>query len=206
MRANELLTTSGGGTNRPLAATGSNGTSVSIFFKALERAEQESAWRRRLALPAPPTDVRPMISTAARPGLDQLKLLFDYSKFQIGLYTIVASLFTIAIALQPTVFRIHTGLLGVAIVFVCLAGMAAGIVANRCTQSTSWHELWAAKIGPLGLKCLEGEYWTYLQHAFFGIALAMALSSVFFVDGAPMGFFRRLVSCWSHWPPTCPPH
>lgn len=178
---------------------------MSTFFEALERAERDRPRRRSPTVPETSADPRPLLSAADRTGLEQLKLQFDYSKFQISLYTLMAILFAFALAFQPTVFRIHRGLLGLALVFVCLAGLAAGIVASRCAQFTSWHDLWIARIGPLGSRCLRGEYWTYLQHACFVIALVAALSSVFFGDGGLTIFVRRLVSCWSHWPPSCSP-
>ncbi len=151
---------------------------MSMFFKALEQAEQDRAWRRLNALAEPPSDGSPILPAASRRGLDQLKLLFDYSKFQIGLYTTVAIIFAAAIAFQPVMFKLHRGFLGVAVILICLAGMAAGIIASRCAHFTSWSALWTAKIGPFRWNCLQAEYWTYVQHACFGLALAAAVLSV----------------------------
>lgn len=180
---------------------------MSTFFKALERAEQDRAWRRRSAHSEPPADRDPVILASSRAGLEQLKLLFDYSKFQIGLYTAVAIIFMAAIAFEPTVFKLHRGLLGLAVLFICFAGTAAGIIASRCAYFTSWRELWAAKIGPFRWNCLEGEYWTYVQHTCFGIALGAAVLSVFFGNGKWLQSVSHLrvvlgqiVSCWGHWP------
>jgi hypothetical protein len=100
------------------------------FFSALERAEQELARRRQTAPSEVASEVNPVFSRDSRRGLEQLKLLFAYSKFDIGLYTAVAITFTGAIAFEPAVFRFHRGLLGLAVFFTCLAGMAAGIVAH----------------------------------------------------------------------------
>lgn len=155
---------------------------MSTFFRALHQAEQERS-RRPIPPPLPleligdrtPSSV---VQMANRRGLDQLKLLFDYSKFQIGLYATFAIVLTGAMAFQPVVFRFHRGFMIVAVMFVCLAGMAAGIIASRCAHFASWNELWAAKIGPFRWKCLRGEYWTYLQHTCFGLALAAAVISL----------------------------
>ncbi len=156
---------------------------MSIFFRALERAEQDRA-RRRPTTPSELASERsPVFSAENRKGLEQLKLLFDYSKFDIGLYTTVAIIFAAAIAFQPAVFKFHRGFLSLAVVFICLAGMAAGIIASRCAHFTSWSELWRAKIGPFRWSCLKGESWAYVQHTCFGIALAAAVLSVLIGNG-----------------------
>ena len=155
---------------------------MSTFFRALQQAEQERS-RRPMPPPLPleligdrtPSSV---VQMANRRGLDQLKLLFDYSKFQIGLYATFAIVLTGAMAFQPVVFRFHRGFMTLAVVFICLASMAAGIIASRCAHFASWNELWATKIGPFRWKCLQGEYWTYVQHACFGLALAAAVISL----------------------------
>jgi hypothetical protein len=151
---------------------------MSTFFRALERAEQDHARRRPTALSEPASERSPAFSEENRKGLEQLKLLFDYAKFDIGLYTTVATIFTAAIAFEPAVFKFHRGLLSLAVGFICLAGMAAGIIASRCAHFTSRSELWAAKIGPFRWSCLKGEHWTYVQHVCFGIELVAAVLSV----------------------------
>src|SRR5262245_634608 len=151
---------------------------MSFFFSALERAEQDLARRRQTASPEPASEANPVFSVDSRRGLEQLKLLFAYSKFDIGLYTAVAITFTGAIAFEPAVFRFHRGLLGLAVFFTCLAGMAAGIIASHCPQFTNWSDMWGTKIGPFRWRCLKGEYWVYLQHTCFGIALVAAVLSV----------------------------
>ncbi len=85
-------------------------------------------------------------------------------------------------AAAPAAFKFHRGLLSIAVVFTCLAGMAAGIIASRCPHFTSLSELWRTKIGPFRWRCLKGEYWAYVQHAYFGIALAAAVLSVLSAD------------------------
>jgi hypothetical protein len=184
---------------------------VSTFFRALERAEQELAWRRRSAQStAPGADRIPSRTSTSRAGLEQLRLLFDYTKFQIGLYTTLAVIFTAAIAFEPAVFKLHRGLLGLAVVFVCLAGLAAGIIGSRCAHFTSPMDLWAARIGPFRMGFLPGEYWSYLQHACFGVALGAAVASVFVgalawpQSPSPRALLGYVAGCWSHWPPSCP--
>jgi hypothetical protein len=161
---------------------------MSFFLSALERAEQDLARRRQAAASELASEVNPVSSVESRKGLEQLKLLFAYSKFDIGLYTAVAMTFTGAIAFEPAVLRFHRGLLGLAVFFTCLAGMAAGIVARHCPHFVSWSDLWEAKIGPFRWRCLKGEYWAYLQHTCFGIALVAAVLSV--LSGCTKWLFR----------------
>jgi hypothetical protein len=184
---------------------------VSTFFRALERAEQEHASRHDTTWSARPNP-GPAPATASRAGLEQLRLLFDYTKFQLSLYTILAVVFTAAIAFEPTVFKLHRGLLELAVVFVCLAGMAAGVIASRCAHFTSLRELWATRIGPLRSSCLRGEHWSYLQHTFFAMALGAAVLAVFLGAArwpqagiSARSILEHTVTCWSHWPPLCPP-
>lgn len=111
-------------------------------------------------------------------GLEQLKLLFDYTKFHIGLYTTVATIFVAAIASEKSLFEFHRGLLFVAVILICLAGLAGGIIASSCAHFTSRSDLWKERIGPFRCRCLKGEYWTYIEHASFWAAIVAALASV----------------------------
>jgi hypothetical protein len=151
---------------------------MSVFFAALEQAEQDRARRRSAAPSHSASELSPIGSAEDRNGLEQLKLLCAYSKFDIGLYTTVATIFAAAIAFEPAVFKFHRGLLSVAVVLTCLAGMAAGVIASRCAHFTSWSALWRTKIGPFRWRGLTGEHWAYLQHSCFGIALVAAVLSV----------------------------
>lgn len=151
---------------------------MSTFFAALQRAEQERVQRCPVEPSALASERSPLFAAESRKGLGQLKLLLDYTKFDISLYTTVAIIFSAAIAFEPGVFRLHRGLLSLAVVFTCLAGMAAGIIASRCARFTSRGDLWKAKIGPFGWRWAKGEYWEYVQHACFGIALVAAVLSV----------------------------
>ena len=156
---------------------------MSTFFRALERAEQDRARRHPTALSEPTSEWGPAFSAESRKGFEQLKLLFDYAKFDIGLYITVGMIFATALAFEPAVFKFHRGFLSLAVGFICLAGMAAGIIASRCAHFTSQSELWAAKFGPFRWSCLKGESWTYVQHFCFGIALIAAVLSVLMGHG-----------------------
>src|SRR2546425_1653143 len=121
---------------------------MSTFFRALEQAQQDRARLHPTALSEPATERSPAFSPESRRWLDQLELLFEYAKFDIGLYITVGMIFVAALAFEPAVFKFHRGFLSLAVGFIGLAGMAAGIIASRCAHFTSPRELWAAKFGP----------------------------------------------------------
>jgi hypothetical protein len=156
---------------------------MSTFFRALEQAEQDRVSR----LPALPVDrgSDPSVvgSAESRQGLAQLKLLFNYSTFQIALYTAVALLLGAVVVFEPAVFKLHRGLLSLAVVLIALAGIAAGIIASRCAHFRSRRELWTSKIGPFRSTCLTGEYWTYVGDTCFALALVAALLSALIGSG-----------------------
>ena len=167
----------------PCAAAALTGGFMSTFFRALEQAEQDRARRHPTALSEPASERSPAFSSESRKGLEQLRLLFNYAKFDTGLYITVGMIFATALAFEPAVFKFHRGFLSLAVGFICLAGIAAGIIASRCAHFTSQSELWAAKFGPFRWSCLKGESWTYVQHFCFGIALIAAVLSVLMGHG-----------------------
>jgi len=111
-------------------------------------------------------------------GLEQLQLLFNYTKSHIGLYTTIAIIFAALLASEKSVFHFHRGLLLMSVIFICVAGFAGGIIASSCAHFTSRNDLWATRIGPSRCKCLEGEYWTYVEHTAFWAGIVTALLSV----------------------------
>jgi hypothetical protein len=180
-RSNEVLTASSRAVHIVVGVEGGGRTDdcMSTFFRALKQAEQERVRRPPTVSVGRQSDPRPVFSAENRQGLAQLQLLFDYSRFQIGLYTAVAIILGAVVVFDPAVFKLHRGLLALAVVLISLAGMVAGIIASRCAHFTSRRELWTAKIGPFRSNCLTGEYWTYVGDACFGLALVAALLSAF---------------------------
>jgi hypothetical protein len=62
---------------------------------------------------------------------ERLKLLFDYTKFHIGLYTTVATIFGGLIAASDTVpFTFYPQLLFASVICICIAGIAGGTIAS----------------------------------------------------------------------------
>jgi hypothetical protein len=124
--------------------------------------------------------------------LEQVKLLFDYTKFHIGLYTTLASVLIAALGASfAKEWQIHRELVAAAIVLIALAGLFGGVVASSLpyiSSKASLHpgkELYEQPIGPLWtdqtnagkLSCLAQpvRYWTYLEHSAFWAAVLLLL-------------------------------
>lgn len=116
------------------------------------------------------------------PGIDkdfeQLKLLFDYTKFHIGLYTTVATILGAVIAAKDGPFAFRLLPLQCSVFFICLAGFAGGVIVSSITQAQSYTVFWASRLGPFRLKWFTAEMWTYIEHGAFWIAVVLAVFAV----------------------------
>ena len=115
-------------------------------------------------------------------AIERLKLLFDYTKFHIGLYAAVATVFSGAIVSKTGAFMAQPQLLLTSVVLICVAGFAGGVVASSLPHFASIEQFWDCKIGPFRSKCFRGETWTYIEHTAFWLAVIAALGSVHFRD------------------------
>ncbi|KYK44016.1 MULTISPECIES: hypothetical protein [Bradyrhizobium] len=122
---------------------------------------------------------------------EQLKLLFDYTKFHIGLYTTIATIFgALFAASDKAPIRFSPVLLLCSAVLVCIAGGAGGIIASSIPGFSSYKKFWDSSIGPAWCRKMKAEYWTYVEHAAFWAAVILALASIVFphvFDGLPHG-------------------
>lgn len=112
--------------------------------------------------------------------LEKLKLLFDYTKFHIGLYAAVATIFGALVAAEHGPFTFVPWLLFLSVIFICVAGLAGGLIASSIPGSDGYSDFWGEKIRPYwwpgsGLKPL---CWTYIEHTAFWIAVILAVLSV----------------------------
>jgi sulfite exporter TauE/SafE len=112
---------------------------------------------------------------------EQLKLLFDYTKFHIGLYTTIATIFGALVAAGSSdraLFKFNMRFLFLAVIFMALAGIAGGVVASSIPQYRGYRAFWAAWIGPMRWRALKAEYWTYIEHTMFWISVFLAIASI----------------------------
>ena len=111
-------------------------------------------------------------------GLEQLKMLFEYTKFHIGLYTAVATIIATAVASKNIPFTFRQPLLLASIASLCLAGFAGGIIASSIPHFPNLKEFWGTEIGPFRLKVFKAEFWTYIEHTAFWLSIMLAVASV----------------------------
>jgi hypothetical protein len=121
--------------------------------------------------------------------LEQLKLLFDYTKFHIGLYTTVATIFGGLVAAGDKIpFKFNTPLLLASVVCICVAGIAGGTIASSIPGYSSYKEFWSKPIAPFPFskwmktdnKWMRAENWTYVEHIAFWLAVVLAVVSILF--------------------------
>ena len=118
---------------------------------------------------------------------ERVKLLFEYTKFHIGVYlslaTLLVGIFGLNNKIRPA---FSASLLMVSVGMIVVAGLAGGVIVSRLTQVTTYDEFWSDPTGPWRLQCFRGEGWTYIEHTAFWIGLV----------GAILAFFRPGLSLW----------
>jgi len=96
---------------------------------------------------------------------DQLKNLFEYTKFHIGLYaTALAATIATTLRADPDgpINRLH----GVILCF-CLAGLCGGIIASSICEHPTYSKFEKAKLGPLGIPLFTFKIWAAFEHSAF---------------------------------------
>src|SRR5947199_1948273 len=80
---------------------------------------------------------------------DRIKLLFEYTKFHIGLYaTLVAALIALAGSKFADQWQLNLQLLWSGIIGVLIAGWAGGVIAAGLPQTRTFAEFWNKATGP----------------------------------------------------------
>lgn len=111
---------------------------------------------------------------------EKLKLLFDYTKFHIGVYLTVAGVFAGFIAANAKdsnsfLFKFDRPWLIAAVAFIAIAGFAGGVLVSSMCHERSLANFWKKKLGPFWFEWWPAEWWTYIEHAAFWVAIACAL-------------------------------
>jgi hypothetical protein len=119
-------------------------------------------------------------------NIEQVKLLFDYTKFHIGLYTTLASVLIAAFASAvSTGWHVCRPLIACGIAAIALAGLFGGIVASSLPYFTASSDVYKEKTGPLTTKWFSVQTWTYFEHVFFWLAVICVLLAFLPVVLAP---------------------
>lgn len=159
-------------------------------------ATEEPAPEKKRPYFAPPalpedTDLRASAVFAAKVAAraKSLELLYDYTKFHIGVYLSMGSALIALMALRRgepgvLIFPVHKPLLMAAVAAIAFAGCAGGVIVSSITQSTadSSQDFLDSPIGPWRWKRarLPGLVWTEIEHSAFWIGLALAVLAVAF--------------------------
>ena len=130
-------------------------------------------------------------STAdAEVQLERLKLLFDYTKFHIGLYTTVTAAYLAVMTSDygKRLFLVpNPWLVWPAVAGFLIAGLAGGIIASSCPHYSRFDTLMTTRIAPYTEgKGFRGETWTYIEHTAFWIGIILAILSVAFAQSVPV--------------------
>ena len=144
------------------------------------------------------TETKLAVDGAAR--LKGLELLFDYTKFHIGLYLTLASVYitiaTLRVKDMPLV-PLNSYWMWMAIVAFMIAGLAGGIIASSISQwfgdkVNSADSFLKEPTGPSGIGRLlqfTGKKWTQIEHWAFWMGLVFAVLSFAFAKPAILSEF-----------------
>jgi hypothetical protein len=118
----------------------------------------------------------------AKLDYEQVKVLFDYTKFHIGVYTtlitiIVTGLYYLRIT-QGVNFKPNLLFIYGSMVMFGIAGLSGGIIASTLPHHSSIKEFWKERIGPFRLRIMSGEFWTYCEHTAFWLGVVSAVLSL----------------------------
>lgn len=122
-------------------------------------------------------------------GLKGLELLFDYTKFHIGLYLTLASAYITVASVKvgdQLALSLDWSFVIAAMFAFMLAGFAGGVIVSSITQCygtapdcKSTARFLEMPIGPWDLRSvwLPARLWTYIEHTAFWLGLMLAFLS-----------------------------
>lgn len=114
---------------------------------------------------------------------DQLKMLMDYTKFHIGMYTTLCTLLVGFLGLykDPDLLESMRGFLFFTLLFFVIAGLFGGMVAANLPHCETFAEFESKKLGPSGLAWLPSSTCIILEHLAFWAGIVIALAGLFCV-------------------------
>jgi len=119
-------------------------------------------------------------------NLKKLELLYDHTKFHIGLCLILTSAYitlaTSKITRKDVLPVLQPTLAWTAVALFMVSGIAAGVVASSITQSRSngADDFLRAKIGPWDSALLPARVWVHIEHTALWLAVICAVLSFVF--------------------------
>lgn len=113
----------------------------------------------------------------------RLELLFDYTKFHIGIYLTLTGAF-IALGTAKSsdrlLFDLNSTLVVIAVLCFILAGWAGGVILSSITQTTctTIGDFLEEKLGPWEFQWCPAKYWARAEHALFWFGLTIVVLSL----------------------------
>ena len=114
---------------------------------------------------------------------DQLKQLYDYTKFHIGMYTtLVASIIGVFgnVGLKGQYIAMVPYIKGSVLLFV-LAGMAGGLIASSIPSFSKFDDFRNARLGPWHAKWIPAIWCTHIEHTAFWFGCSSAVVGLLIV-------------------------
>jgi hypothetical protein len=110
---------------------------------------------------------------------EQVKLLYDYTKFHIGIYVTLGTI--LIAALNAYVLKYWAPALWLGIACIGVAGLAGGVIASTLPERTSLKDqtdgFFKKKTGFWGIEPWSGRAWTRIEHAAFWLGIVSGLGS-----------------------------
>ena len=115
--------------------------------------------------------------------LKSLELLYDYTKFHIGIYLTLTATYialTTASINNEKLFEIRGYCVIAAILGFVVAGFAGGVIVSSITQCncSSSQQFLNQPLGPYDFQWFYGLTWTQIEHTAFWIGLVAAIFSI----------------------------
>jgi hypothetical protein len=117
-------------------------------------------------------------------NLEQVKLLFEYTKFHITVYGSIAALLLTASTSIGNSLHLHREYVVAAVCAILVAGLAAGVVAASMPGSTDLIGFWDELGGPYKFRVMTIRSWTFVEHTFFWTAVFFVVLAFVYADHA----------------------
>jgi hypothetical protein len=116
------------------------------------------------------------------PSMDeQLKTLFDYTKFHIGMYTTLVAAIVGVFANDSWAHdyaKMTPFIMGTVVCFL-IAGAAGGLIASAIPFYSSFNDFENAKLGPWRMQWIPAIICTHVEHTAFWAGCAIAAAGLF---------------------------
>jgi hypothetical protein len=136
--------------------------------------------QERIMKAEPPT-ANPPTPAASDPKqeYEKVKLLFDYTKFHINLYTVIGASVVALGNLEATVHSLEIWRLPmwISVGLIACAGLAGGIIASSLPECDTLDDFLGNPAGFWNFRPCSGRRWTQIEHTSFWLGLAFGVAA-----------------------------